>query len=165
MKQSGVKKGFLLVLSAFMLSAATTLMIPFSTGKDGCLNRVGYAAGIIFWLGLAAGITGYILLVRKIKAGHVQGTEETRQEKGRLTVFRFFSNPPAGIMDIVMIIGMAGTIYCAVNITVNQMAAAVFLLMLLAGIYLHFLLNGNIYRYIWNHAASKNRKEMIKRKD
>ena len=45
-------------------------------------------------------------------------------------------------------IGLIGTIYCIVNVTVNQIVAVAFLLLALAGIYAHFLLNGmstNIY--------------------
>ena len=61
-----------------------------------------------------------------------------------------------------MIIGVIGTIYCAVNITVSQAAAVLFLVFALAGIYSHFLLNGKLFLYTWDiiqKNLKKGRKE------
>ena len=99
-----------------------------------------------FWLGLIAGIAGYILLYLRYKK---MQTEETKRR--RPSPLCFFSNRPAQVMDAVLIIGLIGTIYCIVNVTVNQIVAVVFLLLALTGIYAHFLLNGNVYQYIRNY--------------
>lgn len=119
------------------------------------MNAVGYAAGGMFWAGLIAGVAAYILLCRTEK----EQIQETAPEDKRPSGLRFFSNPPAKVMDAVLVVGIVGTIYCVVNITVNQMVAAVFLLLMLAGIYAHFLLNGKVYQYIWNYTNDKKTSE------
>ena len=40
-----IRKGFIGVLAAFMVSAVTPLLIPFALDGDGNLNGAGYAAG------------------------------------------------------------------------------------------------------------------------
>lgn len=155
MKQMRIRRKFLLVISIFCISAVTPVMIPFSIDKKGNLNTLGYAAGIMFWGGLLLGIAAYILLWRKEKE-QIQGHAIGRKLPPGL---RFFGNPPAVAADILLIAGAAGTIYCAVNITANQIMAAIFLLLLLAGFYAHFLLNGNVYQYIWNCKNKKTSEE------
>lgn len=141
-----MRKRFAGVLAAFAISALSPVLIPFALDGDGNLNGAGYAAGGMFWLGLIAGIAGYILLYLRYKK---MQTEETKRR--RPSPLCFFSNRPAQVMDAVLIIGLIGTIYCIVNVTVNQIVAVVFLLLALTGIYAHFLLNGNVYQYIRNY--------------
>lgn len=141
-----IKQGFVGVLAAFAVSAVTPALIPFSRDGDGNLNVVGYLAGVMFWMGLLVGCIGYYLLVREAKKGEFGGAEKRKWPSAAY----FFSNRPALVTDIVLIAALAGTIYCAVNVTVNQIVAVGFLLLALAGIYAHFLLNGNVYQYIWN---------------
>ncbi len=141
-----MKKGFAGVLAAFAVSALSPVLIPFALDSDGSLNGAGYAAGVMFWAGLLAGIAGYILLYLKYKK-----VERVKRQRRLPSPLCFFSNRPAQVMDVVLIIGLIGTIYCIVNVTVNQMLAVVFLLLALAGIYAHFLLNGNVYQYIRNY--------------
>lgn len=158
MKQMRIRQKFLLVISAFCISVVTPVLIPFSIDKNGNLNTVGYVAGAMFWGGLLLGIAAYILLWRKAKEQIQEYAIGRKLPPG----LRFFSNPPAMAADILLIMGAAGTAYCAVNITVNQIMAAIFLLLLLAGFYAHFLLNGNVYYYIWN---CKNKKTSEKTKE
>lgn len=150
-----VKRGFAGVLAAFMVSALSTVLVPFALDSEGNLNTAGYAAGVMFWAGLIAGAAGYILLRRK-ESGRIRTAVQKRKLPSALC---FFSNRPAMVTDIVMFIGVIGTIYCAVNITANQTAAVIFLLLALAGVYAHFLLNGKLYLYIWN---SKPEKKQLK---
>ena len=62
-----MKKGFAGVLAAFAVSALSPVLIPFALDGDGNLNGAGYAAGAMFWLGMIAGIAGYILLYLQYK--------------------------------------------------------------------------------------------------
>lgn len=139
-----IKKWFLLVMLAFAVSSASVILVPFSIGKDGNLNAAGYVSGAMFWAGLLLGIGGYVLLSKKADI-----RTEDAKEKKIPNLLRFFSNPPAKVMDGILIIGLAGTAYCAINITVTQILAVLFLVFTVAGIYAHILLNGKIYRYIW----------------
>lgn len=146
MRTASIKKHFLLILAAFIISACMVILVPFSAGDDGNLSPIGYAAGILFWAGLIAGVTGYLFLYKK---GKTLITENIHEKKIP-SALRFFSNPPAAVMDTVMILSIAGTVYCALHVTISQYIAVFFLLMTLAGVYAHFLLNGKIYQYIWN---------------
>lgn len=155
-----MKKGFVGVMAAFAVSALSPVLIPFALDRDGNLNGVGYAAGALFWLGLIAGTAGYVLLYLQYKK------KRTEKNKRKLpSPLCFFSNRPAQIMDAVLIIGLIGTIYCIVNVTANQIVAVVFLLLTLAGIYAHFLLNGNVYQYIRNYKSKNTTVQLEKGED
>lgn len=153
-----MKKWFLLVMLAFAVSSSSVLLVPFAVGEDGSLNTVGYVSGILFWGGLLAGIGGYILINKKTD---FQRTEDM-EEKNVPDILKFFSNPPAKIMDVILIIGIMGTIYCAANTAVSEIIATIFLLFLLVGIYSHILLNGKIYQSIWENTRMNNRTDETK---
>lgn len=157
MQEGQIKKWFSLVMLAFAVSSVSVILVPFAVGKDGNLNSLGYAAGIMFWAGLLLGIAGYILLNKKANIQGKENTEKEDTEKKKIPdVLRFFSNPPAKVMDGILIIGIIGTIYCGIHAEVNQIIAVVFLLFLVLGIYAHVLLNGKIYRCIWKKAEVIN---------
>lgn len=147
-------------MAAFAVSALSPMLIPFALDGDGNLNGAGYAAGAMFWLGLITGITGYILLYLKYRK---RGTEKAKRRLP--SPLCFFSNRPAQVMDVVLIVGLIGTIYCTVNVTVNQILAVVFLLLALAGIYAHFLLNGDVYQYIRNYKPENKTVQLEKGED
>jgi len=111
----------------------------------------------MFWSGMLLGTAGYILLSKKADIS------EKEKEGGRNIpgVLRFFSNPPAKVMDGILLVSLAGSIYCMVNVTVNQTVALIFLLFLIIGIYAHCLLNGKVYRHIWSHAVSRTQEKMV----
>lgn len=150
-----MKKRFTVVLLLYAISAVTPVLIPFSMNSKGSLNPVGYLAGAMFWIGLAGGSIGYYLIIRKAKSEILNNISK----RSRPSALYFFSNRPAMATDIVLIISVIGTIYCAVNVTVNQIVAAIFLLLMLTGIYAHFLLNGNVYQYIWSTKDEKSQNE------
>ena len=72
---------------------------------------------------------------------------------------RFFSNRVSKITDIILIISFIVTVYCMVNASANQTVAAVVLFIMLAALYLHFLLNGKIYFYIEKSLSISERRE------
>lgn len=162
MKRFGIKEKFLLICFLFCVSAMTPILVPFSIGKDGNLNIVGYITGALFWFGLVAGSIVYMLVYRKEKVRiQINGSG-----KKFIPGLCFFSNPPAKVMDIVLVIGIIGTIFCSVNLKVNQFVAIIFLVLLLTGVYAHFLLNGKVYQYIWNYKKeNKKTSELDKRKE
>lgn len=155
MEMETARKGFLGVSAAFMVSAVTPLLIPFALDSEGNLNAAGYAAGLMFWAGLIAGCAGYALLWRKSEK---KMPEEIRNEK-KPAAIRFFSNRVSKITDIILIISFIVTVYCMVNTNANQTVAAVVLFIMLAALYLHFLLNGKIYFYIEKSLSISERRE------
>ena len=139
LKTKAIKKGFLGVMLAFFISS-------FSINKSEELNTAGYISGVLFWLGLLTGSAVYFYLYYKNKAM----IQRTIEHPKKPAVINFFSNKPGSISDIVLIISLAVSIYCAVKITVNSAVVLIFLFLLLISIYGHFLFNGKIYRYICN---------------
>lgn len=139
-------------MGLFLLSALTPALIPFAVDKNGDLTQIGYAAGALFWLGLLLGIVAYLFLARKAKPL----TEQAGKRK-LPSVICFFSNTPAIAADAVMIVSIAATIYCALHIEVNDFLAITALVFALAGVYAHFLFNGNVYFYIWNSGTDRGR--------
>lgn len=146
LKMTTIKKGFLGVMLAFLISSLSVVLVPFSISKNEELNTVGYVSGTLFWLGLLAGCAAYFYLYYENKAM----IQETIEHPKRPAVINFFSNKPGVVSDIVLIISLAISIYCAVKITVNSVIVLIFLFLLLVSIYGHFLFNGKIYRYICN---------------
>ena len=152
MPERQIKKWFLLVLLVFLVSSASIILVPLAVGKDGILITIGYLGGGMFWGGLLLGIVGYILLNIKAKI-----REKTKEQGKKIPgVLRFFSNPPARVLDGILIIGIFGTIYCVVNAAINELAEIISLWFLFLGIYGHILFNGKIYRYIWKHGKFQN---------
>lgn len=131
---------------AFLISSLSVVLVPFSISKNEELNTMGYVSGTLFWLGLLAGCVVYFYLYYKNK----EMIQEAIEHPKRPAVINFFSNKPGSISDIVLIISIAISIYCAVKITVNSVIVLIFLFLLLVSIYGHFLFNGKIYRYICN---------------
>lgn len=153
MKRKTMTLLFAIVLTAFCISAASVLLVPFAIGKDGNLDTAGYLAGILFWAGLVTGMAGYFLLWVKTRAQIKMGLKKSRLP----SVLRFFSNPPAIVTDMAFMIGMAGTVYCVQSGTKNKIVAVICLLLLLIGIYAHFLFNGKVYQYIRNSAMKASK--------
>ena len=135
---------FFFTVSAFVVSAISPVLVPFAIGADGNLNTMGFAAGVLFWAGILLGSICYFLLFQKEK----KNIKEALPEKKLFSGFRFFSNPLAIIADVMLIVGVIGTIYCANNIQISEIVAVFFLVIMLVGIYTHFLFNGKLYRYI-----------------
>ncbi len=155
MKISKIRTEFTWIALAFLISALSTICIPFSVSRDGMLTMKGYIAGAIFWTGFLAGSFLYLHLYMRTKK---EMRKIVRKNKVPMP-FRFFQTPPAVVTDICIFIGVAGSIYCAVNVNSHQVIATILLLITMIGIYAHFLLNGNVFRYIWNQKTKINGQE------
>lgn len=155
MKISTIRTEFTFIALAFLISALSSICIPFSVNQNGMLTIKGYIAGALFWTGFLTGIFLYLHLYVRTKK---KMWKIARKNKVPMP-FRFFQTPPAAVTDIFMFIGVAGSIYCAVNVNNHQVIATILLLITMIGIYAHFLLNGNVFRYIWNQKTKINRQE------
>lgn len=137
------------IIISFGISSISPLLVPFAIGEDGLLNIVGYVAGIMFWAGLILGILGCVLLKKAWE--RLQNKNSNIEGKRKPSALRFFSNSHAKVVDGVMIAGFAGVLFSLVNINLNEWLVIIFLVMMLAGVYGHFLVNGYIYESILNH--------------
>ncbi|WP_346911245.1 hypothetical protein [Faecalicatena orotica] len=128
------KKAFMLVYIQFLISAASVWMVLVAFDSEGNMNPLGYAAGVLFWLGILGGVISYIIFFRRTFR--------------KPNVLKFFSNKPAVIADIVFIISLAATIFLVCTNSANQIAAVMFVFLLVLSLYSHFLLNGKIFTAI-----------------
>ncbi len=153
---------FALILAAFLVSACTPLSVPFALGSDGTLNTLGRITGVLFWSGLIGGVLGYILLSRKRKKVPETAPGEQKRSGRPPAPFRFFSTKAAVVTDTVMIFALAGVVFCALRSETPAPVAVVCLLLSLAGIYSHFIFNGNLYHSLRNewteHRPRRERK-------
>lgn len=148
-----LKKRFSLVAAGFGISALSVLLLPFTQDKEQELTTAGYAMGILFWAGMIAGIIGYIILRKQVRQ-----MPDQEQHKNRHVIRNYiFSNRLAAIADSVMIVSFIATIYYAVRVTANQTIALVFMFLMVAGVYAHFLLNGRIFRCLYQNQLKEER--------
>lgn len=134
MRKISTKKAFVIVYIEFLVSAASVWMVLSAFDAEGNLSPLGYAGGILFWLGLFGGIISYAVFFRKRFKGP--------------NVLRFFSNNAAITADVTAIVSLAAVILFANQTDVNQFAALLSTFLLQVGIYSHFLLNGKIFTEI-----------------
>lgn len=146
MKQKALKIIFGLTVLLFCISAISPVLIPFAIDENGMMNVMGYLSGGMFWFGLLSGGVLYIVLMIKAKPRR----RGRRGKKQLPAIFRFFSNTVAKITDSLLIIGLCGTVYCSTGRVDSQIVVVIFLVLLLIGIYTHFLFNGKVYQYICN---------------
>lgn len=134
-----MKKGKVLWTCAtlgFTLSAVSVILMM--------LPIQSVITGVIFWLGVLTGIILYI-----ITACVMSG--ETKKDISKVPgILRFFSNIPAIITDILMIVSLILTIYFAMDYRSNQTAAAIILFVFILSFYMHFMLNGKVFKCIYN---------------
>lgn len=129
-----MKKKFLLISVSFFLSATSLWMVLGAFDQAGNMNALGYAAGVIFWLGLFVGIAGYIFCFRKAYPGP--------------NILKFFSNKPAKVTDGILIVSAAVTIYGACRVETNELVILTAVFLLVLSLYFHFLLNGKVFTEI-----------------
>lgn len=148
MKKTALKISFIITVLLYCISAATPILVPFAIDANGDMNIWGYVAGGMFWAGLLLGSILYVVLIfitRPKRRG--------RRKKGIPSQLCFFGSTASKITDGVFIVGLCGTIYGYVSRTDKQAIVVIFLVLLLIGIYTHFLVNGKVYQHIYN---SKN---------
>ena len=145
------------MMGLFLLSALTPALIPFAVDKNGrsYTDRI-CGGGVVLARSSARDRSIFVFWSRKAKPL----TEQAGKRK-LPSVICFFSNTPAIAADAVMIVSIAATIYCALHIEVNDFLAITALVFALAGVYAHFLFNGNVYFYIWN-SRNRQRKRQTK---
>ena len=140
-----IKLGFLITVGCYALMSLAILLLPFvNSGGTAGQDILQYVIGILFWAGLLAGSVFYIFLYRKYKNRIV-----TELPDGRVPAFlRFFSSPAAAATDLALILGIGGMVYCSLAEKPAEGLELASMFLLVTSLYLHFLVNGKIFRYI-----------------
>ena len=126
-------------IASFAVSSCS-LIFSFMTSDATTAGRVGsITIGIIFWLGLIAGVVFTILLSKQIKA--------TGIHKGKIGLITFFSNPIAIIFDCLMILSFIGSVLIVVFQS-EQLIGYFVIALFIFSFEMHCVLNGKNYLYI-----------------
>jgi len=149
LRRTALKICFIVTVLLYCLSAATPIFVPFAIDASGDMNILGYVAGGVFWAGLLLGSILYLVLILITRP-----KRRGRRKKGIPSQLRFFGSTASKITDSVFLVGLCGTIYGYVSKTDQQAIIVIFLVLLLIGIYTHFLVNGKVYQNIYNSKSS-----------
>lgn len=134
-------------LCCFALTSLAILIMPFTASSEtGMQQGLGYAAGILFWAGLVSGIITFIAVNRKNRK-YLYVYIETGRVLRRM---RFFSTKAAWIVDSILIISLTGLIVGNVIRNFPATLDFIFLFLLVTTMYLHFLVNSNMF-YLIEH--------------
>lgn len=140
-----MKKQFLISCLCFSVISISVLLLPLAgNGENNIQIYIGYGIGILFWLGLIAGIVTYIKL-------YVQNREfikEKAGKKNRPSCINFFRNKYAAAADIVLCMSFVVMILGNIFIEFPTGVDVIVLCLFITSTYLHFLLNGDVFHII-----------------
>lgn len=143
MKQASPKAFIRISEKCFAISSSSFLFIPKSNfnGSDS-QQVIAYSVSILFWGGLLSRIISLILLDFK-----------RRKDKFRISycpgMLRFFRNKKAKICDSCMIVSILAFIATEKHLGLYHTLSLVLLALSVLSIYLHSILNGNNYAYVF----------------
>ena len=128
---------FLIILSV------SFILMPFGINSDGETNILVYISGLLFWSGLIGTIISAIMVNSTRKAD----ANEDNSDVKRLGLIHFFTNTPAKIADVVMIVSLVVFIFL---IIFNSAAVLkfIFISLFVFSFGMHCMLNGLNYNYI-----------------
>jgi len=135
---------FWLSIISFFISSATILLMQLGSFEPDGNVLLAYILAGTFWLFLILGVVFFLILNRQrkrtVKFARVNG----------IGLLRFFQNIPAGIFDILLIIGVASLI-----ISLNFIRTLPDILTLIAtfitvfSLEMHCMLNGKNYKWLF----------------
>ena len=128
----------------FLISALSVFLVPFSTGENALQDTVGVVAGILFWLGILIGIAFYLIVWVQIRNGEYQ----VLKKKFRPACITFFTKPIALITDAAFLVALAVTIVGNTLVVFGEIVQLILMAVLLFTFFVHFILNGKVYRYL-----------------
>lgn len=144
-RKKRLRKQFFISCLCFSMISISVLLLPLAgEGENNLQVYIGYAVGILFWLGLLAGIVTYLRLYRQNK----KFIKEKVGKKSRPSCINFFRNKYAAVTDIVLctsfVVMILGSIFIEFPVGVDVIVFCLFI----TSTYLHFLLNGNVFYII-----------------
>ena len=140
------KAGIYVILICLILSSSIALLVPFvNFNEDGTGKIIGYVAGVIFWIGLIAGLLVYGLVTNKCKKRHAFD----KMDKKRIGLISFFSNFEAKIADIIFVLALVINIVLFFINGSNMWIDAIAAFILLVSFHCHYVFNGKTYQYIF----------------
>lgn len=150
MKKKQGRVEFLMAAGGYAMVTLSVLILPLSgTGNQAAAQVFGYLVGILFWLGILFGTIFYIKLSRQMKPIITKRNSKKKQTKKIPAGLRFFHNKYGRAADICLIVGLIGS---AAAIVLEKQAIWiqwVFMVLLVTAVWMHFLLNGITFEYLF----------------
>ena len=140
-----MKKYLYFSIISFFISSATILAVPFTSFYgEAWENTLRFALGGLFWLGFIAGFLFLIPISKRRKA------ERKYKELRGFAFFRFFSNKPAVVFDVLLILSAVIVAAWFVIKAMPDLLGFAGLFGVVFGLEMHGVFNGKNYRYIQN---------------
>lgn len=151
-----MKKQFLISCLCFSVISISVLLLPLAgNGENKIQTAIGYGIGVLFWLGLIAGIATYI----KLYVQNKEFIKEKTGEKRKTSFINFFRNKYAAVADTALGISFVVMILGNVFIEFPASMDVIILCLFITSVYLHFLLNGDVFHIISFAQAKIEKKE------
>lgn len=148
------KKLFIISLIGFLMASATIWLLPFVNYQKDKGIIIATLIGIFFWFGVLGGIIFFLLAWYKVKK--TAEYQKIRQTE-KAGCFNFFKNRIAMIIDILMIVSWMLTIISNYFIVMPDVLVLLLMFLALYTLFLHFMLNGRVYSYIFERNISKRK--------
>ena len=157
MKKKQGRGGFLMAAGGYAMVTLSVLILPLSgIGNETAAQVFGYLVGILFWLGILLGTISYIRLFRQMKPAITKGNNEKKQTEKIPAGLRFFHNKYGRAADICLIVGIIGSIAAIVLEEQVPWMQWVFMVVLITAVWMHFLLNGITFEYLFGLTKKSN---------
>ena len=137
---------------SFFLVAASFMLMPIDLYYDN-LKVLSYVAGGMFWMFLILGVIIQIFLAASVKKiiKRAAMRNYVPKIKKRIGITCFFSNFPAMIADIILVLSLIGLTISAIITQGTAYVCYVFFSLVFFSFSMHCVLNGRIYYFLLNH--------------
>lgn len=145
-KKKNGKVFFGFSVAGFVLSSLSILCIPLYDGmsdSNSFLNA--YLVGVLFWVGLVAGVLTFICAWKSVKDEDEYQSIKKRTHPGAVS---FFKTSCSIISDAVFICIFIVIILGIFVLKFPEIISLVLIFVFLITFCLHFLLNGRVFRYL-----------------
>lgn len=144
MKKRIIAKRLFGVICTYSLVSLAIILIPiFDLFPQEIRGKTNIVIGLMFWIGLVGGIIAYFRLYKKCSS-IISEVLDTCLPPG----LSFFSNEAALFVDIVLIISVIANILFIILFNPPVFIDWLGIFVLVTSFYLHFLLNGRVFKYI-----------------
>ncbi len=155
MKNIDVKTMFYISLISIFIMCSSILIMPLIVIND----IFAIISSVTFWLFCLVGYSIYIIAAVKMK----KQVKPEEKNKNKIGIIKFFQNKGAVMFDILLLLSLICLIIVSFSQYKNDYIAYLLLFLVLISFNYHCILNGKLYKYIFNN--KKNEKTNRKKRE